>query len=113
MSRYVPGRGFEPDPRGVNRKDPKAWADYQKRKKDFYSKPLGDHKGPFGMTIRYDKTKPGGMGQLTPRSTSSLTIKSQKTKAKKKTSPVQSDSTSKKRKPKYAERRKLVSNLNI
>ena len=107
MSRYVPGRGFEPDPRGVNRKDPKAWADYQKRKKDFYSKPLGDHKGPFGMTIKYDKTKP------TPRSTSSLTIKSQKTKAKKKTSPVQSASTSKKRKPKYAERRKLGSSLNI
>ena len=110
MSRYVPGRGFEPDPRGVNRKDPKAWADYQKRKKDFYSKPLGDHKGPFGMTIKYDSTK-GGKSK--PRSTSSLTIKSQKTKAKKKTSPVQSDSTSKKRKPKYAERRKLVSNLNI
>ena len=80
MSRYVPGRGFEPDPRGVNRKDPKAWADYQKRKKDFYSKPLGDHKGPFGMTIKYDSTK-GGKSK--PRSTSSLTIKSQKNASRK------------------------------
>ena len=44
---------------------------------------------------------------------SKTTSIAQRQEAKKKTSPVQSASTSKKRKPKYAERRKLGSSLNI
>ena len=45
MSHFVPGRGWEPDPRGVDRNDPKAVADYERRYKEFYDKPIRDE-GP-------------------------------------------------------------------
>ncbi len=40
MSLYVPGRGWEPDPRGIDRNDPEAMADYDRRYNDYWNKPI-------------------------------------------------------------------------
>lgn len=61
MSKYVPGRGFEPDPRGIDRNDPVAMADYERRKAEFYNKPLQE-RTRLSDNPNYDPSKGRGGG---------------------------------------------------
>ena len=73
MRLYVPGRVWEPDPRVIDRNDPVAMADYERRKADFYNKPLRDE-GPMRDTITRPTRDEGPMRDTITRPTRDINI---------------------------------------
>ena len=104
MSRYVPGRGFEPDPRGLNRNDPKVLAAYEKKLQAFYNRPLDPSKN---LTIKGAAS--------TPTRPVRTPTKPVRTPIKKKTSPTSANKRKRTYKKKLRDKSGDIkaSNLNI
>ena len=117
MSRYVPGRGFEPDPRGLNRNAPKVLAAYEKKLQAFYNRPLDPSKnltikGAASTPTRPVRTPTKPLGPPKPVRTPTKPVR---TPIKKKTSPTSANKRKRTYKKKLRDKSGDIkaSNLNI